>query len=382
MRAFLDATEVTVHCQQMSRTPQLNDLYQAQIRLPSQYASGIAPGDTELIITDNAGTTELHAGPCWYGEDDGDPNDQMIGVTSYDDRVKWPYRQMMDPDGDYSDPDIFEVNEDAVTVMFAAIQNSITNDGSMGITVNSYTPSTIPLVGFKPTDFPWNLDQLWKFLVDTGELDIMLNPASGGASTVDLYPGDAGTDLSGSVVFDYNTGTHNCANAKFTFDMKNVITRIRYFLGPKRPQYRNDIQHWAGDVQIDDPDLDLPPWDVRQPTIEAQSAAIESVTGLMRDTRVYDSIPKELGGEITLKDLYFALWQTEMLVRTVPRRLLQITPQPGISPAFNVADLITVNAVMADTYGGVQRVHAFTVEQDTEGNESITQLVTTADGEL
>jgi len=97
---------------------------------------------------------------------------------------------------------------------------------------------------------------------------------------------------------------------------------------------------------------------------------------------VYDSIPKELGGEITLKDLYFALWQTEMLVRTVPRRLLQITPQPGISPAFNVADLITVNAVMADTYGGVQRVHAFTVEQDTEGNESITQLVTTADGEL
>ena len=381
MRAFLDATEVTVHCQQMSRTPNLNDLYQAQIRLPSQYAT-ITEGQTELIITDDAGTTELHSGPSWYGEDSGDPNDQMTVVTSYDDRVKWPWRQMMDPDGDYSDPDIFEVNEDAVTIMFAAIQNSITNDGSMGITVNGYTPSTVPLVGFKPTNFPWTLRPLWDFLVDTGELDVMLNPASGGASTVDLYPGDAGTDLSGSVVFDYNTGTHNCSNAVYTFDLKNTISRIRYFLGPKRPQYRDDIQHWAGDVQIDDPVLDTPPWDVRQPTIESQSAAMEAITGLMRDTRVYDSIPKELGGEITLKDLYYALWQTEMLVRTVPRRLLQMTPMPGISPTFNVADIITANAVIRGTVGGAQRVHSFTVEQDTEGNESITQLVTTADGEL
>ena len=87
-----------------------------------------------------------------------------------------------------------------------------------------------------------------------GTLDVMLVPAAGG-STVDLYPGDAGTDLSGSVVFDYNTGSFNCIGAKYTFDLKNTISRIRYFLGPKRPQYRGDIQHYSGDVQKDDPCL-------------------------------------------------------------------------------------------------------------------------------
>ncbi len=378
MRAFLDATEVTIHCQQMSRTPDLNGLWQAQIRLPSQYAT-LTEGVTELIITDSGGTC-LHAGPSWYGEDDGDPNDQMTAITSWDQRVKWPFRQVMDADGDYSDPSIFADNGDAVTIMFAAIQNSITNDGAMGITVNSYTPSSVPLVGFKPTDWPWTLDYLWNFLVNTGELDVMLNP-SPGASTVDLYAGDAGTDLSGSVVFDYNTGSFNCSGAKYTFDMKNTLTRIRYFLGPKRPQYRNDIQHWAGDVQIDDPKLDIfnP---VKQAQIEAQSAAMESAVGLLRETRVYDSIPKELGGEITLKDLYYALWQSEMLVRTVPRRILQMTPEAGVSPTFSVGDIITANAVIRGTVGGAQRVYSFTVEQDTEGNESIVQLNTSADGEV
>lgn len=381
MRAFLDATEVTVHCQQMSRTPDLNGLWNAQIRLPSQYVT-LTEGVTELIITDNAGATELHVGPCWYGEDDGDPNDQMTAVTSWDPRVKWPFRQMMDADGDYSDPSLFADFEDAVSIMEAAIDNSILNDGAMGISVGSVSASSIALVGFKPTDFPWTLDQLWQFLVDTGELDVMLVPGSGGTSTVDLFPGNAGTDLSASVIFDYNTGSFNCMNAKYTFDMKNTITRIRYFLGPKRPQYRNDIQHWAGDVQIDDPVLDTPPWDARQPTIEAQSASMEAAVGLLRETRVYDSIPKELGGEITLKDLYYALWQSEMLVRTLPRRILQMTPEPGISPAFNVGDIISANAVIRGTVGGAQRVYSFTVEQDTEGNEMLTQLNTSVDGEV
>lgn len=365
----------------MSRTPDLNALWNAEIRLASQYATGITEGGTELILTANDGTTVLHAGPCWYGEDDGDANDQMTTLNSFDHRCKWPLQQVMDPDGDYSDPDIILVNEDAVSIMEAAIDNWVTNEGSSGITVGSVSASSIPLIGFKPTDWPWTMQYLWEFLVNTGELDVMLVPGIGG-STVDLYPGNAGTDLSGSVVFDYNTGSFNCIGAKYTFDMKNTITNIRDFLGPKRPQYRNDIQHWAADVQIDDPVLDTPPWDAKQPTIEAQSAAMLAVTGRMRETRVHDSIPKEAGGEITLKDLYYALWQSEMLVRTLPRRLLSVTPEPGISPSFGVGDLITANAVIRGTVGGVQRVYRYTVEQDTEGNEMLTNLVTSVDGEV
>ena len=70
------------------------------------------------------------------------------------------------------------------------------------------------------------------------------------------------------------------------------------------------------------------------------------------------------------------------IIRTVPRRLLSVTPEPGISPSFGVADLITVNANLRGATGGVQRVYAFTVEQDTEGNEMITNLVTSVDGEV
>jgi hypothetical protein len=340
---------------------------------------GITEGGTELVITTNGGST-LFAGPCWYGEDDGDANDQFTTLTGFDHRVKWPFRQVMDPDCDYSDPDIFLTNENAVDIMAAAIDNNVSCDGSYGITLGSVSSSSFPLIGFKPTDWPWTMQQLWDFLVNTGTLDVMLNPGVGG-STVDLYPGDAGSDLSGSVSFDYNTGSFNCIGAKYTFDLKNTISRIRYFLGPKRPQYRGDIQHWAGDVQIDDPDLDL--YDpVKQAQIDSQSGAIQGVTGLMREIQIYDAIPKEAGGEITLKDLYLALWQSEMLVRTVPRRLLSMTPEPGISPSFGVGDIITANAVLRGSVGGAQRVYRFTVEQDTEGNEMITNLVTSADGEV
>jgi hypothetical protein len=387
MRAFLDASEVTVRCQQMRYTPDMNALWSAEIRLASQYATGITEGGTELIITDNAGSTVLFAGPCWYGEDDGDSNNQFSTITGFDHRVKWPYRQVQDADGDYSDPSIFQDWENAVDIMANAITNDIANDGSYGITLGSISASSFPLIGYKPSDWPWSLQTLWEFLANTGTLDVMLIPAVG-SSQVALFPGDAGTDLSGSVSFDYNTGSNNCLGAKYTFDMKNTISRIRYFLGPKRPQYRGDIQHFSGDVQIDDPELDI--YDpVKQAQIDSQSAAMEAITGRLREIQIYDSNPPlpdgvnppEQTGENALRDLYYALWQSEMLVRTVPRRLLSVTPMPGIFPAFGLGDLITVNAVIRGTVpSSVQRVYRYTVEMDTEGNEMITDLITSADG--
>ena len=387
MRAFLDGSEVTVRCQRMEYTPDLNGLWSGEIRLASQYATGITEGGTELVITDNGGGV-LFAGPCWYGEDSGDTQDQFSTITGFDHRVKWPFRQVQDADGDYSDPTIFQDWENAVDVMANAITNDIDNDGPYGITLGSISASSFPLVGFKPTDWPWTMQQLWTFLVDTGTLDVMLIPGIG-SSQVALYPGDAGTDLSGSVQFDYNTGSFNAIDAGYTFDMKNTISRIRYFLGPKRPQYRGDIQHYSRDVQIDDPALDA--YDpVKQAQIDAQSGSMEGTTGLLRDIQIFDSNPPlpdgvnppEFTGESALKDLYLALWQSEMLVRTVPRRLLSITPDPGVTPSFGVGDLITVNASLRGTIGGVQRVYRYTHGMDTEGNEIITDLVTSTDGEV
>src|SRR5262245_22526305 len=108
----------------MQYTPDLNGLWSADVRLASQYATAITEGGTELIITTNGGST-LFAGPCWYGEDDGDANDQMSTLTAFDHRCKWAFRQVMDDDCDYSDPLIFQVNENAVDIMAAAITNNI-----------------------------------------------------------------------------------------------------------------------------------------------------------------------------------------------------------------------------------------------------------------
>jgi len=386
MKVLVGATDVTSSAQSFEYTPDLNGLWSGEVRLPSSLAPGITEGGTELVITTNGGST-LFAGPCWYGEDDGDANDQMTTINGFDHRCKWPFRQVQDDDGDYSDPTIFQDFENAVDIMAAAIDNDIANDGTYGISLGSTSASSFPLIGFKPTDWPWTMQHLWEFLVNTGTLDVMLVPGAGG-STVDLYPGDAGTDLSGSVTFDYNTGSFNCMNAKYTFDMKNTISRIRYFLGPKRPFYRGDIQHYSGDVQIDDPDLDT--YDpAKQAVIEAQSASMEGTTGLLREIQIYDANPPlpvganppEIVGENALRDLYFAQWQSEMLVRTVPRRLLSVTPEPGVTPTFGVGDIITVNANIRGSVGGAQRVYRYTHAQDVDGNEMITSLITTADGE-
>jgi hypothetical protein len=143
-------------------------------------------------------------------------------------------------------------------------------------------------------------------------------------------------------------------------------------------------------VQIDDPDLDT--YDpAKQAVIEAQSAAMEGTTGLLREVQIYDANPPlpvganppEIVGENALRDLYFAQWQSEMLVRTVPRRLLSVTPEPGVGVgAFGVGDIITANAVIRGTVGGPQRVYRYTHAQDVDGNEMLTSVITTADGEV
>jgi len=211
--------------------------------------------------------------------------------------------------------------------------------------------------------------------VNTGQLDLVVNHSPGG-STVDLYNGDFGSDLSGSVAFQYGMGAFNCQNARYTFDFTNTVSRIRYFLGPKRPQYDGDIQHWAGDVQIDDPGLDL--FDgAKQAVIDGLSGGVEGMLGLLRRIEVYDAN----GDENALRDLYYAIWQSDALIHMRPRRLLTVTPDPGISPSFTPGDIITVGAALRDTISGAQRVYSYRAEQDTEGNVQLVSLTTSADQE-
>jgi hypothetical protein len=71
-----------------------------------------------------------------------------------------------------------------------------------------------------------------------------------------------------------------------------------------------------------------------------------------------------------------------MIIRLVPRRLLTVTPEPGITPSFVVGDIVGVAAVLSESLSGPQRVYEMTIDQDAEGNETISQLVVSADQEV
>ena len=50
---------------------------------------------------------------------------------------------------------------------------------------------------------------------------------------VDCYNGDYGTDLSGSVSFEYGTGALNVRRLRWNEDMSNVSNKLWYFVGPR-----------------------------------------------------------------------------------------------------------------------------------------------------
>ena len=357
--------DITEYCQRIVHEPELNIRSFAEVLVPSELVS-FAEGSAFLTLTD--GGTK-HKGRAYFGEDTGDADSKFRVIQSYSGLAFWDRMQVMDADGDYSDPDIIEDNENACDIMSAALDNWNSVEGGSDLSSGS-SAGGVPLVGFKPTDWPWTLDRLREFLVNTGQLDVVENH---GADTVDFHAGDFGSDLSGSVALQYGTGAFNCVAARYTFDFAKTVSRIRYFLGPKRPQYPEDIQHWAGDVQIDDPDLPDPP----QSTIDGLSSSVEGMLGLLRRIEVYDAN----GDENALRDLYFRIWQSDALINMRPRRLLSVTPEPGISPGFVCGDLITTAAVLGESHSAVQRVYSYRAEQDTEGNIQLTSVTTSADQE-
>jgi hypothetical protein len=363
---LLGGVDISEHCQEVVHEPELNLRSFAEVRVPSELVS----------FTEGADFLELaggvHKGRAYMGEDSGEADDMFRTIQSYSGPVWWDRMQVMDADGDYSDPSIIEDNLNACDIMKAALDNWNSVNGGSDLSSGS-SAGGVPLIGFKPTDWPWSLDRLREFLVNTGQLDIVENHAAG---TVDFHAGDYGTDLSGSVALEYGMGAFNCQAAKYTFDFTNTVSRIRYFLGPKRPQYDGDVQHWAGDVQIDDPGLDT--FDAaKQAVIDALSGSVEGMLGLLRRIEVHDSN----GDENALRDLYYAIWQSDALIHMRPRRLLSVTPEPGISPSFTCGDLITVGAALGETHSGVERVYSYRAEEDTEGNVQLTRVTTSGDQE-
>jgi hypothetical protein len=382
-QVWIDGTEVTNVCVEGSSTRKLNLPSTATVKIPMDYAIG-GPGSRLKISIDG---TLHHHGTVLLCETDTGPD---IGYTVYnssDPMELWQWRPARDPDGDYSNPTFIEDNVTGPQIMQAILTQS--EDDSGGIVGVGEGPLFVSLGGFEtggvdltgaPTDWPMSIMEIAQLLCSTGALDIVLTPidSGGNMAQVDCYNGDYGSDLSGSVVFQYGTGAFNVSRMRVVEDITNACNKLRYLLGPRVGTAADPgaFQHWAGSVEGGALMPDPP-----QSDIDALIASSRAAYGVRSEIKIFDARGDEA---IVAHDLYRRLWQLETWSRAQPRFMVHITPtrETAIN-SFGVGDLVGVQASSAvrGGFSGAQRVYQYTVGWDGDGVLAITELQTSPNQE-
>jgi hypothetical protein len=398
----LDGVDITGIASQRAWTRRLNRPASAKFRAPGHLIE-VEAGTSRLKVWDDS-TLRFH-GVVWRLDDSGDADTTYTEVTCYDPMIYFPKRLARDFDGDYSNPDFIERYETAPLIMESVIARSmdVEHEGPMGLTIGSVATGGPQMLG-KPTDWPQTLDDIRKLLVDTGFLDLVINPteAGGDMGIIDLYNGSFpnaggyGQDLTGSVVFSYQTGLYNVREVRRSVDMETVCNKLRYLLGPRVTSAADPsgTQHWKGDVQrldgcLPGNDGDSDPVFRCGPSsgVGGQDDtplgdlinASRSDYYQLQEVRVYDA-----NGSFALRPAYYRIWQNESILRARPRTLVYMTPVRGTELEFDVADLVSVEAGtrFRGGFSGIQRVYEFTVNLDNDGVADLGQLVVSADQEI
>lgn len=367
LAAELNSTEITADCQRTVWRPRLNLLDSASIRVPSQLLS-VETGIDELHVYDADTDALLFSGPVWQPQGEGGPDSAYLEVTAFDHRVYLGKRLCKDTSA--SDPDNGnlitpgDVILDEVTapeILAAYINNTISIDGALPLTLGTVDTGGADVTGV-PTNFPMYIEQMRNLLTGTGQLDQVLTPGVG-SSTLDLL-NDYDNDLSGSVVYEYGTGAHNCQVATLTIDMEVLINALWYLLGPRLTEER-----WRGSIT---------------PT-GAAGALLTRITdsrsdyGYFQEIRVFD----DKGDENSIRLLFEEEWANEAWVRAVPRTFASIRPERGLKPEFAVGDQIGVaaGAILNGGFSGAETVYGFDWACDADGVDEIEEILTSADAQ-
>jgi hypothetical protein len=392
-------------------TRRLNRPSQAQVRIPSQNAIGDV-GDA-LKISFN-GTLHHHGRILLIETEMGEDT----GYTTYnstDPMEMWAFRPARDgplssDPGDMSNPLMFSGDDFPATgpeifeQMF--LQSEDDSDPALGEGPLFLDLGTIETdgcdLGGAPTDWPMTMAEVTSLMVSTGCLDVVIAPTDPGGGimgTVSAYNGDYGTDLSGSVSFDYGQGNFNVRALRWNQDMSNMCNKLWYFMGP-RIQTAADPQgnqHWCYNVQGDDPALqsgeayDPLPNGVSAATFFSDRSSSRSSYGVRMEVQIFDAgecTPNDpdsccdpLNDPLTViyRSLYRRRWQTESWIRQQPRNLIHITPtrESGIM-GFDIGDLVGVTASSAvrGGFSGAQRVYEYTISWDENGVLALSELQT------
>jgi hypothetical protein len=231
------------------------------------------------------------------------------------------------------------------------------------------------------------IGELTSLLVSTGCCDIVITPTDPGGGimgTVDGYCGDYGTDLSGSVEFDYGQGNYNVRRLRWNQDMSSMTNKLWYFAGPRiqTPADPAGDQHWCFNVQGDDPLLPDPlPNGSSLASLLSGRLSSRSSYGVRMDIQIFDATDDDCvpGWGTFGRDLYRTRWETESWIRMQPRELIHITPTRGTAiGSFDIGDLVGVSATSAvrGGFSGAQRVYEYSISWEDDGVCFLSELQT------
>jgi hypothetical protein len=391
---FIDGVDVTNVSVSGSSTRRLNRPSVATVKIPM--AESIGGVGSKLKILFNG--TMHHHGTVLLCETDTQEDTGYTTYNSTDPLELWAWRPVRDDTGDLSLPTIIEDYVTGPQIVEAMIANSEapagipgTAEGPLFLTIGSFETGGVDLTG-APTDWPMTMSELASLLISTGELDIVITPIDDGFNMgqIDMYNGDYGTDLTGSVVFQYGMGARNVRRLRWNQDMTNMMNKNWYYLGPRVGTADDPAgdQHWRANITGDDTGLANPPGGDVNPFVPGASPlgdlimASRNQYGVRMQVRIYDA----RGDEATVgRDLYRRLWQMESWLAAQPLELVHITPTRETEiGSFDIGDLVWVEASTAvrGGFSGAQRIYEYTISWEAQSSTlELSELQTSVNNE-
>lgn len=385
MTVLVQIDGVSVPAIDGSSSRRLSRPSQATARVPIDEAVGGCGSLMKVTINGNL----HHHGRVLVCEDSADENQGYTVYNSVDPMEMWAWRPARDPDGDFSKPDFFtdfvtgpQILESILTTSADGSDPAV-GEGPLFLAMGTFEGGGADLSG-APVDWPMTIAEVASLLVSTGEVDIVITPIDSGGNIgeVSAYNGDYGTDLSGSISFDFATGDFNVRSIRRNQDMSESCNKLWYYLGPRVGTISDPEgdQHWRANITGDDPGLATTDATAYANVI-SQRSAHQAAVGVRMDIKIFDAQGDD--DPFPARELYRRLWLIESWVRSQPRDLVHVSPTRETEiMTFDIGDLVAVSAgsVFRGGFSGAQRVFGYTISWDAE-TEWLEELQTSADAD-
>ncbi len=355
--------------------------------------ANLAKGCRKIIAwEEDRDDTPIFHGRVWRARRVGNGRTNRVTINAYDPMLDFGAqsgnagRYVRDDTGNFIRPSFGDTITGADFLYQAFVNSQQTGsesdptpgEGQLPIDIGdgSRFSSTVNLSMDNLMSWPMMLGDAIAKLVSTGVLDIDLRPIDP-TEGLDPYAMCAvsvadsiGTDRSGTVHFDYWTGSHNAKEAIYDEDFANILNKLYDYLGTPLPEFNGT--RWKDNITPGTAGTLIDPTDSR------------GLYGVFMLIRLLDYLRP------THTDpLARALWNAEMGYRVFPRDLVYVTPRPGSKALFRpfgrdyeAGDIVAQNigaALGIPTLATEQRVLGYDVRWSRNNVARVSQLITSTD---